>query len=99
MGLEAKGLTRVLDLTDAKLRRKLKAKRSDLTSDDWRAANARGEESLTQAMGRAAHEARFQAVYVPSARVRKGGNLVVFPGGTTPPLTVLKKYELDPYLK
>ncbi|HVY60965.1 MAG TPA: RES family NAD+ phosphorylase [Planctomycetota bacterium] len=97
--IEVKGLTRVLDVTSAAIRRRLKVRLADLTTEDWRALNNAGGESLCQAIGRAAHSAGFQGLLVPSARLKKGVNLVVFPGPKTPALTVVKGDEIDAALK
>ena len=72
-------LVKILDLTDASVRRKLGFSREDLVDEDWRAIQAAGEESWTQAIGRGCYEAGFEGILVPSARNRKGKNIVVFP--------------------
>lgn len=72
-------LTIVLDLTDAAIRRKLGLTLRDLVEEDWQGIQAGGEESWTQAIGRGARAAGFEALLVPSARHRRGKNLVVFP--------------------
>lgn len=45
-------LSHLLDLTDAKIRRKLGFRLSELTQEDWHAIQSGGEESWTQAIGR-----------------------------------------------
>ncbi|MDX1926118.1 MAG: RES family NAD+ phosphorylase [Pirellulaceae bacterium] len=72
-------LVKVLDLTDASVRRKLGFSREDLVDEDWRAIQAAGEESWTQAIGRGCYLAGFEGILVPSARNLKGKNIVVFP--------------------
>ena len=72
-------LVKVLDLTDASVRRKIGFSREDLVDEDWRAIQAAGEESWTQAIGRGCYEAGFEGILVPSARNIKGKNIVVFP--------------------
>jgi RES domain-containing protein len=69
----------VLDLTQARIRRALGYTISDLVTEDWRAIQALGEESWTQAIGRGAVAARFEALLAPSARNRTGKILVAFP--------------------
>lgn len=95
VAIDAKGLTRVLDLTDAAVRRTLKVALKDLVNTDWRAANLRGEEALTQAIGRAARKAGFEALLVPSAQAAKGPNLVFFPRRGGPKLVVQKGPDID----
>jgi len=72
-------LTCVLDLTQARIRRALGYTVSDLVTEDWRAIQAAGEESWTQAIGRGAVAAGFEALLAPSARNRTGKILVAFP--------------------
>jgi len=62
-------LTRVLDLTDPHILSTLGIEPKDLVENDW---------SRTQQIARAAREAGFEAVRVPSAAGR-GNNLVIFP--------------------
>lgn len=69
----------VLDLTQARIRRSLGYTVSDLVTEDWRAIQAAGEESWTQAIGRGAVAAGFEALVAPSARNRTGKILVAFP--------------------
>jgi len=68
----------VLDLTDAAITTRIPFSLLTLMSDDWRAANSRGEESLTQALGRAALAAGFEGLRVPSKPDPNGTNLIVF---------------------
>jgi RES domain-containing protein len=72
-------LKETLDLTDGAIRRRLRVSFERMTGEDWRAANERGREALTQAIGRAAFEAELEALLVPSAQDPDGGNLLVFP--------------------
>jgi len=72
-------LSRVLDLTDAAVRRKLKATLSEIKAEDWRRLQDRGLESFTQALGRAAFAAGLEGLIVPSARVKNGVNVVYLP--------------------
>src|SRR5580658_144445 len=50
-------LQRMLNLTEAKIRKTLRVNRDALLIEDWRAANANGNEALTQAIGRLAWQA------------------------------------------
>ena len=68
----------VLDLTDPAAARALPLDLASLMDVDWRADNANGRESLTQALGRAAFAAGFDALRVPSKPDPKGVNLVIF---------------------
>ena len=72
-------LAALADLTDGRTRRVLRVSRRRMRADSWRAAAERGRESLAQAIGRAAYDARLEGLLVPSAADRKGVNLVVFP--------------------
>ncbi|MEE8452885.1 MAG: RES family NAD+ phosphorylase, partial [Thermoguttaceae bacterium] len=70
---------RLLDLTDARIRRKLGFPLDELTQEDWAAIQNAGEESWTQAIGRGCRAAGFEGLLAPSARHRPGKNVVVFP--------------------
>lgn len=73
-------LQAVLDLTDGGVRRRLGFTLAELLDEDWLAIQDAGDESWTQAIGRGAYVAGFEAVLAPSARDRpRGKNLVVFP--------------------
>ena len=74
-------LQQTLDLKDMRIRRRLKVSLRELSRGDWKASQDQGKEALTQAVGRAAQEAGFDALLVPSAEDRKGTNLVVFAQG------------------
>ena len=50
-----------------------------LVDDDWERANEGGEESLSQAMGRASFSLGYEAMLAPSAVYRRRRNVVVFP--------------------
>ena len=71
----------VLDLVDPVLGAALPFELASLMDADWRVDNSRGEESLTQALGRAAFAAGFDGLRVPSKPDPKGVNLVVFRRG------------------
>lgn len=70
---------RLLDLTDAKIRRKIGFTLADLTNEDWAAIQSTGEESWTQAIGRGCRAAGFEGLLAPSAQHRPGINVVLFP--------------------
>jgi RES domain-containing protein len=72
-------LDSVLDLTDAKVRKALAVTIAAMNGCPWRDENALGREALTQAIGRAAHDAGLQGVLVPSSVKRTFRNLNVFP--------------------
>lgn len=76
VGVDA-NLSRVLDLTDANVRRRLGVLKRDLLGDWEYEQNVLGIEAFTQRIGRLAREAGFEALLVPSA-VSRGRNLVVF---------------------
>ena len=72
-------LSKVLDLTDLSVRRKLDVTLSDIKEEDWREIQEQGKESLTQAVGRAVAAAGFEGLIAPSAQVPKGVNVTYFP--------------------
>lgn len=76
-------LQRVLDLTCGKIRSRLGVSEERMLEADWRTAQAKNSEGLTQAIGRLAREARIEALLVSSARLKKGENLVIFPDQLT----------------
>ena len=78
VGIEVK-LSRVLDLTDNVIRRKLGITKKSLIATEWKNyQNIVLQEAFTQQLGRLAREAGFEAILVPSA-VTRGKNLDVFP--------------------
>ena len=72
-------LQRVLDLSDPLVVEGLGIHAQDLRAEDWRKQQARGVESLSQCIGRAAHAAGAEGILVRSAAVRCGLNLAFFP--------------------
>ena len=95
-------LQRVLKLTDPKVRRIFSVTREQLVSEDWRERNRRGEEALTQAIGRLAWDAEWEGLEVPSAAAPAGVNLIVFPGNLLSPrsyLLAINRDQLPPRLK
>ncbi len=73
-------LTRVLDLTHPGIRRALDLTLAELAAEDWRKLLAAGRESLTQVLGRAVADAGGSGLLARSAAVKRGVNVVVFPG-------------------
>jgi RES domain-containing protein len=82
-------LRRVLALTSRRVSRILRVTRRQLEAEDWRACNKKGEEALTQAIGRLAWTAEWEGLLVPSAAHSAGTNLIVFPGNIHPPKSYL----------
>jgi RES domain-containing protein len=77
---------RLLDLTDAAVLTALGVTADQLLTEMWWLARLRGEESLTQALGRAAHANRIQALRVASAySVAHGHNILLLPDHILPP--------------
>jgi RES domain-containing protein len=79
VAIEAR-LTRVLNLTNPEIRRALGLSLADLAGEDWRKLLAAGRESFTQALGRAVATSAGSGLLARSAAVRRGLNMVVFPG-------------------
>lgn len=71
-------LTTVLNLTDPRMRSRLGISRELLVKTDWERIQARGHEAPTQALGRFARAAGFEAILSPSA-AWAGNNLNIFP--------------------
>lgn len=73
-------LSRLLDLTDARIRHEIGFSLNELLEEEWLALQQQGEESWTQAIGRGARAAGFEGLIAPSARdLPDGVNLVYFP--------------------
>jgi RES domain-containing protein len=79
VAIEAR-LTRVLRLTDPDIRRALDLTVAELAAEDWRKLLAAGKESLTQVLGRAVAAAGGSGLLARSAAVKRGVNVVIFPG-------------------
>ena len=71
----------VLDLTDGKIRQRLRVSIDTMTDETaWKKENYHNRESLTQAIGRAVFTAGFEALIAPSAADQPHGqNLIIFP--------------------
>ena len=72
-------LARTLDLSTRRALRQMRLTQKSLRAVDWRAANDGGQEALTQAVGRLAAALELEGLVVPSAGIRGGRNIVVFP--------------------
>jgi RES domain-containing protein len=88
----------VLDFTDPRVRRVVGVTIAEMNACDWRGENASGNESITQAMGRAAFESGMHGILVPSAVKRTFRNLNVFPANlrTTGGLKIIAADKLPP---
>jgi RES domain-containing protein len=73
-------LQKVLDLTDGAIRSAIRVSERRMIGEPWREKQQAGEEALTQALGRLAHELDWEGLLAPSAASRGGVNLIVFPG-------------------
>ena len=91
-------LSRVIDLTDGKVRQRLRIAEKVILNCNWRKENFAGEEALTQAWGWAFAEAGAEGFLVPSAACSKGTNLIIFPENFTKKsrLKVMKEVEWPP---
>lgn len=70
---------KVIDLTDGKIRQRLRIAERAILESDWRKENGGGRESITQAWGWALAEAGAEAVRVASAAWPNGTNIIIFP--------------------
>ena len=88
-------LETVLDLTNHAITAHLPDSMNTLKVEDWRAEMNHGNESMSQAMGRAAFEAGLEGLLVPSKPDLTGTNIMIFPQR----LTVNSRVEvLEPKL-
>ncbi len=90
-------LSAVLDLTRPEVLGILDLQAEELRAEDWRKVQEEGEESLTQAIGRAVFTQGGEGMLVPSARVGGGVNLAYFPENqrTISRVTVLEAEKLE----
>jgi len=86
-------LSRVLDLTEGAVRRRLRIAEQRMLEADWRRDLRAGREALPQLVGRAAHAAGLEALLVRSTQDPAGKNLVVFPENLR---SSSQLYVLDP---
>lgn len=92
-------LIRVLDLRRGLVRSALRVSADRLTAEEWWKMQKRGKEAITQAIGRLAWHARWEALLVPSAARPGGANLITFPANLEPPdswLKIHRPYDLPP---
>jgi RES domain-containing protein len=75
---------RVLDLRDGELRSLLRLSAKTMSGTDWRRENQQGRQAVTQAWGEIFGFAGFEAVIAPSAAVKHGTNVLVFPRNLRP---------------
>ena len=71
-------IEQVLDLCDGSIRHALRVSEDRMLAANWRSENARGNETISQAVGSAAAAAGFRGLLAPSAAVAKTTNTVVF---------------------
>lgn len=76
-------LTRLLNISDGRIRRRLRISLDRMLLEKWWNSQAAGSEALTQAVGRLAWEAGAEGLLVPSAAKPSAFNVVVFPGNLT----------------
>jgi RES domain-containing protein len=90
-------LSKVLDLTDSRMRRSLGVNKTLLVATDWELIQAGGHEAPTQALGRFARAAGFEAILTPSA-AWPGNNLNIFPDNILPSsvLSLVNGTQLPP---
>ena len=90
-------LSAVLNLSSASIREKFGMTEDDLRAEDWRMVQERGEESFTQAIGRAVFANKGEGLLVPSARIPLGINVVYLPQNrrTSSAVVVLDSEKLD----
>jgi RES domain-containing protein len=72
-------LTRILDVTDGRVRRRLRVSEHRMLQEPWWDIQARGKEAATQAIGRLVRAAGIKGLVVPSSALSGGANLVIFP--------------------
>lgn len=70
-------LSKVLDLTDPRMRRRLGVSKELLVATDWERIQEKGREAPTQILGRLARSANFEGILSPSA-AWPGNNLNIF---------------------
>ena len=70
---------RMLSFTDPAVLNALALTLDEMLTNQWRLARAHGEESISQAAGRAAHACGIEALAAPSAHTAEGINIILFP--------------------
>lgn len=72
-------LEAVIDFTDRNVQATLGVSARKMRTTTWKQFQQRGEEAITQALGRIAFEEKLEGILVPSARVNGATNLIIFP--------------------
>lgn len=72
-------LFRVIDFGNGLVRQRLKVSDQTMMETDWRKKNFRGEEAITQCLGRCFCENKVEGLLVPSTVSSSEQNLIVFP--------------------
>ena len=86
---------RMLDLTAPTTRRRLGITLAGLAGEDWRKLLQAGQESLSQALGRAAASTGASGLLVRSVAVRRALNVIMFPPlGSSGHLIIVEGEEL-----
>jgi RES domain-containing protein len=78
VAIEAK-MGKMLDLTSPGIRRQLGITLAELSGEDWRKLLQSGQESLSQALGRAAASTGASGLLVRSTAVHQAHNVILFP--------------------
>ena len=78
VAIQAK-VAKILDLTSPGIRRQLGITVAELSGEDWRKLLQSGQESLSQALGRAAASTGASGLLVRSTAVRTARNVILFP--------------------
>ncbi len=91
-------LAKVLDLSNESTVSQIGFSIAELMEEDWRAIQAGGEESWTQAIGRGCYQAGFEALIAVSAQHAQGKNIVIFPENlaATSRISILGADQLPP---
>ena len=90
VAIQAK-VAHILDLTSPAIRRQLGITLAELAGEDWRKLLQSGQESLSQALGRAAASTGASGLLVRSAAVHQARNIILFPPlGGSDRLTVIE---------
>lgn len=78
VAIQAK-IGKMLELESPGIRRQLGITLAELAGEDWRKLLQSGQESLSQALGRAAASTGASGLLVRSAAVRQSSNVILFP--------------------
>ena len=77
-------LSKVINLCDGAVRKRLILSRKSICEVDWRKENRNGKECVTQAWGKAVYAAGAEGLLVPGGAWEDGRNLIVFPANLAP---------------